>query len=512
MLRLLLVLMLSLLFARTSFANEFIVMADDAGATDNFGKSVAVWGDYAIIGSPYDDDLGTNAGAAYIFHWTGSDWVQQKKLTASDGEADDYFGSAVAICGDYAIVGAFAEDDNGGGAGAAYIFYRNTGGTNNWGQQAKIIGSDIESGDWFGKSVALSGTYAVVGAEKDDDGGTDAGAAYLFERSGTSWSQKAKLLASDPADYDNFGTAVSMDGDYIVVGAPDKHYDNSATYAGAVYVFVPSGRDWVQDVKFTALNPEKQAEFGISVDVSGNTVVIGEASRDTSAANAGAAYVFIYAREQWSHQATLAASGPQEGARFGQSVAISGDSIIVGSNLYDQRGLTDAGAAYLFVRDNSGSWSQTEQIFASDAEAEDDFGYSVDINNPHYIAGAFQADSPQWTNSGAAYIFSPVTSAIENSAINQLDISGFALYENYPNPFNPSTTIRFAVPVEGSKEMIHLNIYNMQGQKVAGVFEGRLNAGVHEMQWDASNLPSGLYIVSLQAGNFSVSKRITLVK
>lgn len=511
MLRLLFVLTLSLLFARASFANEFIVMADDAGASDNFGKSVAVWGDYAIIGSPYDDDLGTNAGAAYIFHWTGSDWVQQKKLTASDGEANDNFGSAVAIYGDYAIVGAFAEDDSGGGAGAAYIFYRNTGGTDNWGQQAKIIGSDTESGDWFGISVALYGTYAVVGAEKDDDGGTDAGAAYLFQRSGTSWNQKAKLVASDPADYDHFGIAVSMDGDYIVVGARDKLYDNSTTYAGAAYVFVPSGRDWVQDAKLTAPNPQTQAYFGGSVDVSGNTVVIGEADRDTSATNAGAAYVFIYSREQWSHQATLAASGPQEGARFGKSVAISGDSIIVGSYLYDKRGLTDAGAAYLFVR-NSGSWSQTEQIFASDAEAEDDFGYSVDINNPHYICGAFQADSPQWTNAGAAYIFSPVTSAIENPEVKRVDISGFALYENYPNPFNPSTTIRLAVPVEGSKQRIQLNIYNMLGQKVAEVFEGRLKAGVHEMRWDASNMPSGQYIVLLQAGNFSVSKRITLVK
>ena len=205
-------------FKRTgaSWAQETKLLPSDGAAFDFFGKSVSISGDYAVVGAQENDDNGTNSGSAYVFKRAGASWAQETKLLPSDGATIDVFGISVSISGDYAVVGAHRDSDNGSFSGSAYVFKRTDV---TWTQEAKLLPSDGAADDQFGISVSISGDYAVVGAQENDDNGSNSGSAYLFKRSGTSWAQETKLLASDGAAADEFGRSVSISGDYAVVGA-----------------------------------------------------------------------------------------------------------------------------------------------------------------------------------------------------------------------------------------------------------------------------------------------------
>ncbi|MCH8927549.1 MAG: FG-GAP repeat protein, partial [Candidatus Marinimicrobia bacterium] len=197
--------------------SEFKITAADGAERDNFGGSVSISGDYAVLGAPFDDDNGLSSGSAYVFKRSGTSWVEEAKITASDGAPDDQFGGSVSISGDsVAVVGAWSDDDKGSKSGSAYVFKR--AGTS-WAQEAKLLPSDGAADDHFGFLVSISGDYAVVGASSNDDNGPESGSAYVFKRTGTSWAQEAKLLPSDGAAEDHFGASVSISGGYVVVGA-----------------------------------------------------------------------------------------------------------------------------------------------------------------------------------------------------------------------------------------------------------------------------------------------------
>jgi hypothetical protein len=218
------------------------IVASDRASYDYFGYSVSISGDYAIVGAYCEDENASGgftrleAGSAYIFKRDGTSWSQEAKIVASDRAVDDYFGHSVSISGDYAIVGAYWEDEDASGnnpldeAGSAYIFKRD--GTT-WSQEAKIVASDRDADDYFGHSVSISGDYAIVGAyqESEDASGNNAvyqaGSAYIFKRDGTSWNQQAKIVASDRAFYDYFGYSVNISGDYALVGAYQEDQDAS---------------------------------------------------------------------------------------------------------------------------------------------------------------------------------------------------------------------------------------------------------------------------------------------
>ena len=218
------------------WTNEQKLTASDGATYDYFGNSVSIDGDYAVIGAWKDGDNWSMFGSAYIFHKSGTTWTEQAKITALDGAAEDYFGYSVSISGDYAVIGAWKDGDHGYWSGSAYIFHRS--GTS-WTQQIKLTAPDAAAGDWFGYSVSISEDYAVIGAHWDDDNGANSGSAYIFLRSGTTWTQQAKLTASDGAAEDEFGRSVSIDGDYVVVGA--CHDDDDGTDSGSAYIFHRSG-------------------------------------------------------------------------------------------------------------------------------------------------------------------------------------------------------------------------------------------------------------------------------
>jgi hypothetical protein len=205
------VLLLAALAANVHAA-EVKLTASDGAEDDWFGCSVAISGDYAVVGAGGDDDYdGIDSGSAHIFKRDGTAWTEQAKITASDGTAYEYFGLSVAISGDYAVVGVQDDYDAGLYSGSAHIFKRD--GTA-WIEQAKITASDGAEDDWFGCSVAISGDYAIVGANGDDDNGLYSGSAYIFKRDGTAWIEQAKITAGDGAAYDSFGRRVAISGNY----------------------------------------------------------------------------------------------------------------------------------------------------------------------------------------------------------------------------------------------------------------------------------------------------------
>jgi len=351
--------------------------------------------------------------SAFTLAFSG-DWSsasQQAKIQASDKQASDFFGGASSISGDgdTAIVGAKNEDPNNqSNVGAAYIFARS--GTT-WSQQAKILPGDKGISDNFGYAVSISsdGDTAIVGSKNEDTGGSDAGAAYIFTRSGTTWSQQAKIQASDKQGFDYFGesVAISSDGDTAIVGA--KNEDTGANDAGSAYIFTRSGTTWSQQAKIQASDQQSSDNFGDQVAISsdGDTAIVGTYfQEDAGETNTGAAYIFTRSGTTWSQQAKLKASDREDSDNLARSISISsdGNAVILGASGEDTGG-SSAGAAYIFTRSGT-TWSQTSKIQSSDVEAGDSFGVSVDISDDASAAiiGAQYEDTGD-SNVGAAYIF-----------------------------------------------------------------------------------------------------------
>jgi PKD repeat protein len=369
-------------------ANEFKIIPSDGGGGDYFGQSVAISGNYAIGGAAYAGENGT--GAAYIFENRGSSWNEVAKLTASGGGTLDFFGRSVSISDGYTIVGA---PGNLSGTGTAYIFEKSG---SSWNQVAKLTASDSYTGDGFGSGVSISGGYAIVGAP-----GRylfSYGAAYIFEKNDSSWNQVAKLTASEPAVYDYFGQTVSISGDSAIVGAYGYGYG-----VGAAYIFEKNGNSWSQAAKLTASGGGGGLNFGQSVSLSGNYAITGAYGDDKNGSSSGAAYIFEKSGNNWNQVAELTASDGAAGDYFSyHGVAISGGLVIVGAYGDDDNGAY-SGAAYIFERSGN-SWHQIAKLTAGGGVANDNFGYGVSISGEYAMVGASQEDY-NGAYSGAASIF-----------------------------------------------------------------------------------------------------------
>jgi hypothetical protein len=368
------------------WSQQAYLKASNTGAQDHFGWAVAISGDTIVVGAIEEDSSATgvngnqkdnsarNSGAAYVFVRSGGIWRQQAYLKASNTGARDRFGWSVAISGDTIVVGADQESSSATGvngdqndnqaifSGAAYVFVR-TGDV--WRQQAYLKASNTDAEDNFGDEVAISKDTVVVGAWREDsnargvngnqsnNAARNSGAAYVFVRAGSAWSQQAYLKASNTGTKDLFSRSVAISGDTVAVGAPDEasaatgvngnQKDNSAPWSGAAYVFVRANGVWSQQAYLKASNTDLADAFGYSVAISGDTVVVGayrESSaatgvngdqKDNSAEYSGAAYLFVRAGDAWSQHAYLKASNTEAWDSFGYSVAISGDTVVVGA-------------------------------------------------------------------------------------------------------------------------------------------------------------------------------------
>ncbi|MBK8042933.1 MAG: FG-GAP repeat protein [Haliscomenobacter sp.] len=376
-------------------------LASDAGADDQLGYSVAISGDYAIVGAWMDNIPGgiigdkIDAGSAYIFERIAGTWTQVQKLTASDAVALDLFGSSVSISGNYAIVGARGKNF---ARGAAYIFERIAG---TWTEVEKITGSDADLGGGFGTSVSISGDYAVVGAPNND---LARGDAFIFQRLGlNNWAQTQEINASDRAIGDQFGFSVAIDATYVVVGANRDDIGGDSD-AGSAYFFEFIANTWTQVEKVVSPDTDGGGHFGNAVAIDGTYAVIGAPDENSTD---GQAYVFErLGLNDWALDQTIVSSDLGSDDKFGNSVSISDNMILVGASDDDVDGQTNAGSAYFFELQCDNSWSQLQKITASDADPLNYFGFSVGISGRHALVGApWATNSLQTLIAGSAYFY-----------------------------------------------------------------------------------------------------------
>lgn len=361
------------------------------------GEAVAIDGNVAVLGAPYDDDFGVISGAAYVYERQAGVWTMAAKLTASDAVADDRFGITVAVDQGVIVIGTRYKQDMGYGTGAAYVFER-VGGA--WTQTQKLLASDAQVGQFFAHSVAVSGSVILVGAYLDDELGLGAGAAYVFERIGGSWIETQRLTASDGTLDDRFGWAVAASGDVLFIGAHGN--DDLGVQSGAAYVFQREGGLWVEKQKLLPSDPQELARFGYSLDVQDDWALVGCPFFAKGGTNQGAVYAYRLTGGSWTEMQRLTASDGQLDDLFGEQVALDGALGLVSAWGVDSEGI-DAGAAYLF-RNVGVSWKEKGKLTPSDVSLNDFFGKAVGVSEGTLLLGS-PLDDDLGDRVGSAYLF-----------------------------------------------------------------------------------------------------------
>ncbi len=405
--RVLVLVLLSLFVARGASAQCEVMplRARDASPNQAFANSVGVSGDWIVVGATGDDDMceppsNCDAGAAYVFHFNGVVWSQVQKLTPSLPNGGDRVGTSVDIDGDVLVLGASRDNEYGEEAGAAYV-YRNE--SDRWVRVQRLTASDAEAFDRFGQSVAIDGETIVIGAPEIESGAlTGFGSAYVFEFDGLRWQEAAKLVASDGDFGDGAGFDVGIDGDVIVMGAFGSDASDSAPSSGSAYVFRRVDGLWSEEQKLIPPVLAPNSLFGYSVAVDGTMIVAG-------AWGLTRAYVFHDDGSQWSFDGGLS---PQPVvARFGYTVSISRKTIVVGTHETGS-GFPPTygpGAAFLFQR-VAGTWQRIAELVSSDLGGDDLFGASAALEQDRLVIGATRNDAlcpaGEDCNNGSAYVFS----------------------------------------------------------------------------------------------------------
>ena len=374
------------------------IVPSDGSGDDWFGSAVAVWNDQALVAAPLDDYLThTDAGTVYSFHFDGTSWVQGERLRSSDTASGDEFGTALAIDGNVAIIGSPYDDDLGQESGAAYIF-RFDGTV--WAEEMKLTAGDGNAGDIFGSAVSIDGDVAVVGSRLHDAIGFDSGSAYVYRYNGSSWLQEAKLTPSDNASFDYAAASVAVDGDVIALGAFGD--DDLGSYSGSVYVYRYNGSQWIEDAKLTASDGNNDDWLGAAVALQPGLLVAGASRDELAGTGAGAAYVYRHDGTSWNEEQILRVTGASPHDACGASLGLGPDVVVLGVRGSDQDA-TDSGAAHVFRYDGR-RWIEEDILTASDAEGGDNLGSAVAVHGSSILAGS-PYDDDRGASSGGAYAY-----------------------------------------------------------------------------------------------------------
>ena len=377
------------------------LIASDGKSDARFGCSVSIDGDYAIIGAVEDDGNGYRSGSAYVYKREGTTWAEQTKLLASDGLPYQNFGVSVKIDGYYAIIGATGDDSNGLDSGSAYIFKRD--GTT-WTEQTKLLPLDGAENHIFGVSVSIDGDYAIIGATGDKENGEYSGSAYIFKRERATWIEQTKLIPSDGEQYEAFGRSVSIDGNYAIIGASGD--DDNGYSAGSAYIFKRNLTTWTEQTKLLPSDGSNYQYFGCSVSIDDQYSLIGAWGDDDNGYRSGSAYIFKCDGDIWTQQGKILPADGDSGDYFGFSVSIDGDYAVIGVE-GDNDKAYGAGSAYVFKRDGL-NWSRHVKLLAPDGGEKNWLGCSVSMDGDNAIVGALAADGNE-PKSGSAYLFKNIS-------------------------------------------------------------------------------------------------------
>ncbi|HUU86077.1 MAG TPA: FG-GAP repeat protein [Phycisphaerae bacterium] len=503
--------------------------AADGDSGDNLGYAVSVSGQYAVVGAPFDDQAGEAAGSAYVFRRDDSGtpadptddvWIQQARLSPADADEYDEFGVTVAVSDDFALIGAPTDTDERDDPGAAYLFRRDNAGTPNdpgddtWVQHAKLVPSFGDADDQFGKSVAISQDYALVGAIGDDhacpsDPSCDVGAAFVFRRddpgtpedpSDDTWVQAAKLFAQNAWRGADLGASVAISGDWFLAGSPEHNP------GGQVHAFRrddngtpsdPGDDTWIEHAVLVTKDPDLSDHFGSSLSADGDHALIGAVWDGEMGTRAGAAYVFHHhdagtpadlSDDTWGQQAKLTSADAAEYDWFGFRLSIDADFALVGALFNDDVG-ESSGSAYLFQRHDGGTpnnpgddtWVATAKILSSNIAQSDHFGVSVALDGDYALIGA-HGDDDVGGGSGSAYVYRffgpPDCNA--NGLNDACDLAVGASHDYNSNGLPDECEA--AVPTLSTSKMIALALLLATGGTIIMVRRGRSTIGCPRRQ------------------------------
>ena len=472
--------------------NEVKLIGVEDGSNNNH-LSADIIGDSIIIGA-------RGAGLAKLYVGRGEKWKLAGELIAKDANQRDpavpAFGWAVALTAphefasaDYAIIGA-PKDLHGGdneegifghqGFGAVYVFAPIRG---TWKEKTKIIAPNPKEDDQFGFAVSIERDSIVIGAPGEDGAAKNGGSAYYYVRDGEEWKLRATIRPKDLSQLDAFGECAVIQRNTVAIGAPGQTHGGTR-FAGAAYVFVRNGDMWQQQAKLTANDPGKADRFGHSIAMAGDTIIVGAPLVDSDGGkDAGAAYVFVRDGNRWKQQAKLIAKGLRAGDQFGSGVATTGKIAVIGAPLRHERAPA-SGAAYSFVRED-GVWQETKKVVLDDERQKLNFGTWVAMSGNTVVVSAHNDtnDGPGWGDGTAAFVYSSVKDfrtppyAVDPFGLAVTTLGGVkrtALLQNYPNPFNPETWLPYQLAADAP---VILQIYNVRGQQISQFDLGIQKAG-----------------------------------
>ncbi len=369
-----------------------VAQLSGGGFNDAFGYSTALSGDTLAVGDPYDSEYGEETGSVTVYQSDpDGNWQSVARISPADPRPGDIFGRNIALSGDLLVVGAPTDLSFGLQTGSAYIYERNQGGDNAWGQIAKLTASDAQIYNQFGWAVAVEGNTVIVGAYTNPNGGR----VYIFERDAGgpgNWGETAQLDPDPPGLQACFGESVDLDGDILAIGAY-----GGGDYAGYVYVFQrqTGTTQWQRLTKFRGADTGAYHYFGYAVALDQWKILAGAPGADGLM---GAAYIFVADAahpEEWAQQARLTASDAALQSYFGLELDLAGEHALVGAPMHESR----SGAAYVFTNE-AGEWKEAGAISGDDTIAGDEFGYSISIDGDLAVTGA-----PGHPPQGSLYIF-----------------------------------------------------------------------------------------------------------
>ncbi len=488
--------------AQTSLATR--LLPSNMNEDQDYGFAVALDQDVAVVGAFRDEDLTPlETGAAYVFRYNGTDWIEETRLTAATPGGLNWFGWDVAISGNAILASERHGDQLATNTGNAYL-YRYTAGQ--WVEEHVFLPSRTGLED-YGYAVDIDGDVAAIGAPNADEGVADEGVVYVYRKNGATWNEETLLTGSDLSVQSLFGSAISIDGDRILVSAFNAN-DSTSGQAGKLYIFDYDGSQWNESAVLQSSSSNNIANLGVSVDLEGDWAVGGAPLDDDIRGGAGAALVYHFDGSDWNFHSKLYASDGVGFFLFGSAVSLSGNRLLVTADNWAPPGEGSTGKVYVFEYDDQqDTWTETTGLVADGVSQGSFFGHAAEMQGEVMLVGAPEF-SGTFDDSGAAYIYG------EPSVITTIDTalpaSSFELSAPYPNPFDRNASFVITSP---SDQPVIASLYDALGRKVKTLFEGRLQ-GPSSTNFDitAGDLPDGMYWIHVRTAHNTFTRSIVLIR
>lgn len=484
---------ISILLLASSAAQTIVnkkLLPNDGRMDNFFGISLSSKNNFLAVGAPWNNNIAYHAGAVYIFKEVSNSWKQSQKIVNNVGGASYSFGSSVLISDDVLFVGATGDN-----SGAVYIYKLQD---SIWIKETKITASDGYPEDYFGGSLNLYENNLIVGAY-GYPGSLGFGKAYIYEKTDTGWIEIIGLSPEDLNGNDNFGYSVAITDSIAVIGAPQK--SAAGSFSGSAYVYKNNNDTWDLVTILIGSRVSSNDYYGGATAIDNNFVLI-SAPGNIYSDIPGSVYVFENVNNKWIERDILEASDGFNGDAFGSSIHIKGDSLLIGASNWIAS--SEPGAAYLFLRDENDNWKDAEKFIPGDNQSFKNFGASVAMNDEKFFFGA-PGDNTNGYFAGAVYYYPDDPVSVNDKKI----LNNFILYQNFPNPFNPETKIKYTIPNPG---FVQLKVYDVLGKEIQTLLNEYKTAGSYEIDFNANGFVSGVYIYRIISGSYSETKKMIILR